>query len=120
MFDRILDKIFLWAIKYVKPDKVDDIPKNQRTICFGLGDKKAYEKLPAQQIRRQYFYTCRMFMDEGKWREECESMGADEKERKEIVYEMSQVKPEQMAWNTEEIDEMLSDFKKEYHRSTGF
>ena len=82
--------------------------------------KKAYEKLPAQQIRRQYFYTCRMFMDEGKWREECESMGADEKERKEIVYEMSQVKPEQMAWNTEQIDEMLSDFKKEYHRSTGF
>ena len=47
-------------------------------------------------------------------------MGADEKERKEIVYEMSQVKPEQMAWNTEQIDEMLSDFKKEYHRSTGF
>lgn len=45
MFDRILDKIFLWTIKYVKPDKVDDIPKNQRTICFGLGDKKAYEKL---------------------------------------------------------------------------
>lgn len=44
--------------------------------------KKAYEKLPAQQIRRQYFYTCRMFMDEGKWREECESMGADEKEQK--------------------------------------
>lgn len=46
MFDKLKDKIFLWAIKYVKPDdKVDYIPKNQRTICFGLEDKKAYEKL---------------------------------------------------------------------------
>ena len=82
--------------------------------------KKAYEKLPTQQIRKQYFYTCRMFMDEGSWREECESMGADETERKAIVSEMNQIKPKQTDFCAEEIDDMLSDFKKEYHRSTGF
>lgn len=38
MFDKLKDKIFLWAIKYLEPDKNVNWPEHG-TICTGLGKR---------------------------------------------------------------------------------
>lgn len=41
MFDKLKDKIFLWEIKYLEPDKNVNWPEHG-TICTGLGKEVLY------------------------------------------------------------------------------
>ena len=84
--------------------------------CF----KKAYEKLHTHQIFKEYLSVCRMVMSDEEWKAEGGRLGVDPAVLREIEEDFEKTRPSVGEKMPEEIDEMLQELTREYHRSTGF
>ena len=69
---------------------------------------------------KEYLSVCRMLTSDEEWKAEGGRLGVDPAVLREIEEDFEKTRPSVGEKMPEEIDEMLQELTREYHRSTGF